>query len=87
MLSYLISLMAHLSLETSLHTPDHVHGFSLKCINHGCVDFVLLKALHEAMLHAVCREAAWLMQQEWGIYLMPKGVAFSVLFFLMPRHM
>jgi len=65
-LSHTISLMSHLSLEISLHTPEHFHVFSLKCIEHGCVDFVLLKALHEAMLRAFCREAAWLMQA--GVY-------------------
>ncbi len=32
----------------------------------ACADTVSFKALHEAMLHAFCREAAWLMQG--GVY-------------------
>ena len=62
MLSHTASLIARLSLEIPSHIPDYLHIFFLKSIEHGCVDFVLLKALHEAMLHAFCREAAWLMQ-------------------------
>jgi len=62
LLSYTLSWMSHLSLEISLHTPDNLHIFSLKCTEHGCVDFVLLKALHEAILPAFCRGAAWWMQ-------------------------